>query len=176
LEDINTPKDNQNNSKDSKTIAKKVVEEIESNHPALLDGVTRKEEIVEAVINQCVEIKSFEYAELHQGPLPSPTTLKGYDDIVPDGAERIMKSFEVQSEHRQKIEKKVVNGQVNQSFIGQVMGFIIALLFLYAGFRLIIKGYEIHGTIISSIDIVGLVSVFVIGRQKKYKIKEKNNN
>jgi len=163
---------NQNKSDEEKSIAKQVVEDIDSTNPRLFNGIDKKEEIAQAVIHHCLSIKSFEYAEMHQGPLPSPKTLKAYGEIVEGGAERIMKSSEEQAEHRRRIERKVVNGQVNQSLVGQIMGFVIALLFLYAGFRLIMDGHEIYGTIISSIDIVGLVSVFVIGRQNKYKTKE----
>ena len=37
---------------------------------------------IEAVISHVIEH--------HSGPLPSPETLRQYNDIVPDGAERIM--------------------------------------------------------------------------------------
>lgn len=159
-------------SDEEKLMVKKAVEEIESANPEIFDGVSQKEEVVQAVIHHCLSIKSIEYAEMHQGPLPSPRTLKAYGEIVENGAERIMQSAEEQAEHRREIESKVINGQVNQSQIGQIMGFIIAILFLLVGFYLIIHEYEISGVIIASIDLVGLVSVFVIGRHKKYKMKE----
>ena len=104
--------------------------------------------------------------------MPSPRTLKGYEEILPGCAERIIKSFEIQSTHRQSLEKKVVKGQVNQSFIGQILGFIIALLFLLAGTHLIANDHDIAGAVISSLDIVGLVGIFVLRKYNRQKTKE----
>lgn len=52
------------------------------------------------------------YAEqVHLGPLPHPEIMKGYDMVVPGAAERILKMAETQSEHRQSIEKEVIQTQ-----------------------------------------------------------------
>ena len=42
------------------------------------------------------------------GPLPHPDIMKGYDDIVPGAAERILKMAENQQNHRFKLEEKIV--------------------------------------------------------------------
>jgi uncharacterized membrane protein len=43
------------------------------------------------------------------GPIPPPTLLAEYNKVVPNAAERILAMAEKQSEHRQFLEKKVIN-------------------------------------------------------------------
>ena len=166
-------KENKSNKDENlKSVAKKIVTDIQAKQPGLFDDIKnpeKKEEIIESVLGY-LHYQSIEYQEEHySGPLPPPTTLAGYESIVPGSAERILKSSEIQSEHRQYLEKKVIESQVGQSKSGQILGFIIAILFLLAGGYLILKGHDIAGTVLSSLDIVGLVSVFVIGRSKRMK-------
>ena len=40
------------------------------------------------------------------GPLPPPNIIKGYEDILPGAADRILSMAENQAKHRQEIEKK----------------------------------------------------------------------
>jgi len=46
----------------------------------------------------------------HIGPLPDPETLRAYDEIIPNGAERLMQLVERQSNHRQALESDRVAG------------------------------------------------------------------
>ena len=165
---------NQNNPKQElKSVSKQIIKDIDSTEPKLLHGIKNKREVVEGILSRTVKYECVEYSEMHQGPLPAPKVLNGYNEIIPNGAERIMASFESQSKHRQDIEKKVVNGQVNQSLLGQILGFAIAIFFLLGGGFLIVNGFVVSGTIISTLDIVGLVSVFVIGKYKREKSIDK---
>lgn len=41
--------------------------------------------------------------EHFEGPIPHPQILKKYNDIVPDGANRIFGEFEAESKHRREI-------------------------------------------------------------------------
>src|SRR5690242_17849317 len=45
----------------------------------------------------------------HQGPLPDPEALARYGEIIPDGANRIMKMAEEQAKHRIQLESSVIN-------------------------------------------------------------------
>ena len=67
------------------------------------------------------------------------------------------------------MEKTVIPEEQRQSGRGQIFGFIIAIAFLIASFVLILKGFGVYGTIIGSIDLVALVTVFVIGRNTQRK-------
>lgn len=102
--------------------------------------------------------------EMFKGPIPPPHFLQGYEEILPGSADRLIKMAEYQSAHRQEIEKIAISKQLNQSGRGQNYGFILAMTFLVAAFILIILGHETAGTIIGTVDLVALVSVFVIGK------------
>ena len=51
------------------------------------------------------------------------------------------------------------------SFMGLIAGFLIAVLFLLASWDLVKSGHEVAGTILGTIDLVALVTVFVTGRK-----------
>lgn len=109
-----------------------------------------------------------EYTEtFHAGPLPSPQTLLEYDNVVPGSAERIISMAERQAQHRQKLEKTVVTGGSLRSNAGLVFGFILSLSFLAASVYLVTQGYAWPGTALGTIDIVGLATVFVIGKREQ---------
>lgn len=101
------------------------------------------------------------------GPLPPPQLLSQYNDVVPNGAERLMKMAEVQQSHRQELEKTVVNGNVKAESRGQWMGLFISVAVITAGTYLAAIGRQITGGILVGVDVVALASVFVIGKQKQ---------
>lgn len=157
--------------KDIKQVAQALAKRIEAEKPELLEGFpeSRKEEITLELSEEAIKFVNergfFLYEEHHTGPLPAPRTLKQYDSIVRDGAERIMKTFEGQSQHRKDMEITVTKRQLNQSGTGQIMGFVIALVCIAAGLYLVINNHEAAGITLFSLDIVGLVSIFVVHKK-----------
>lgn len=112
-------------------------------------------------------------ASYFQGPLPPPSLLKQYNEIVGNGAERIFKRFEIQSEHRQFLERTAVTVQLRQSGRGQWFGLIISIFGLsLAGFMAYL-GHEIFASTLGTTTIIGLVAIFVAGKQTQRKDLEK---
>ena len=112
--------------------------------------------------------------KIHQGPLPDPETLRSYDEIIPNGADRVMTMTENQSNHRISIEDKVITGQLKESKLGQIFGVIIGLTAIICGTICILFDHQISGTIIGGVGLTGLVSVFVIGKtMQKRDLKNK---
>ncbi len=99
-----------------------------------------------------------------RGPLPSPEMLKEYEQALPGCAERIVSQFEKQAQHRMDMEKKVIPEDQRQSSVGQIFGFILALTFLLVAGILIYYDHDTAGTILGTVDLVALVSIFVIGK------------
>ena len=62
-------------------------------------------------------------AESYSGPLPPPVLLRGYDEIVENGAERIFRMAEQQAAHRQELERMLLGGQDRRASRGQWLGF-----------------------------------------------------
>ena len=112
----------------------------------------------------------------HSGPIPDPDTLERYDSIIPNGAERIMIMAEEQSKHRRMLEAQVVNEQTASSKRGQIFAALLAALLIGAGTWAFATGHdEVSGTIFG-ITVVGLVTVFVVGKkQEKKSLQSKSN-
>lgn len=108
-------------------------------------------------------------ARMFSGPIPSPDILKEYDDIIPNGAERILVMAEKQQEHRIEREKYLSTADVNLSIRGQIFAFILALVGFGCATAAILTGHEIGGTFIGSIDIVALTTVFIYGKKREEK-------
>ncbi len=98
------------------------------------------------------------------GPIPPPELLKGYEEVLNGSAERILRMAENQSKHRQEIEKLVITSQMKQTERGQYFGLGIGIFGLILGFVLTILGHSTVAGILFTTTIIGLVSVFVIGK------------
>jgi uncharacterized membrane protein len=102
-----------------------------------------------------------------QGPIPPPELLREYNEIVPNGADRIVRMAEAQSAHRIQLESTVINGDDKRANWGLFTGYTIGILIIVLSFILIMKGHDVSGTVLGSIDLVGLVSLFVLGRRSR---------
>jgi uncharacterized membrane protein len=115
-------------------------------------------------------IVSEEHAEFsmmrRSSPLPPPSELAAYNEIIPEGADRIMKMAEAQSAHRIKIETDVVGSQQGQESKGQIFGFIIAIVGLLCGTYAAISGQPLAGAGIAGTPLIGLVSIFLYSKHR----------
>ena len=112
------------------------------------DPPARKPEI-QAPANQQSEKKQRLIAEIEMmarvrfsGPLPPPDLLARYNEIIPNGAERIFAMAENQARHREKLETKVIEGNVSTQREGSWFAFILTLVALIGGMFLIYVGQE----------------------------------
>jgi uncharacterized membrane protein len=101
------------------------------------------------------------------GPIPPPELLSKYGEIIPNGADRILKMAENQSTHRQCIEKWAVIGGTILSYFGVLCAGIIALGTLYLGSQVIREGHVISGSIFAGSGLVGLVTAFIYGTRAR---------
>src|ERR1044072_4538655 len=106
-------------------------------------------------------------AEFHTGPIPSPDVLIRYNDAVPNAADRIIAMAENQSAHRIRMESQYQGNDHVRSIIGTVTGLIVAMAFLGGSVLLVMNGHGIEGTVLGSVDLIGLVSVFVYGTERR---------
>lgn len=109
------------------------------------------------------------------GPLPPPEVLKKFNEVVPGAAERIIKMAEGQFVHRVELEKKVINSDIDNSRLGLIFGFIIAIVGLIISFGLVVLGHQIVGTIFGGTTLLSLVSVFVYGTTSRKKERQQKN-
>ena len=101
----------------------------------------------------------------HAGPLPHPSILEQYDQVVPGGAERIFRQFELQAAHRQKIESAVVRSNTFAQRLGSVSASAIGLIGVGGGLFLVHEGRGIEGFAAFVTALGSLVGVYVYARK-----------
>ena len=99
----------------------------------------------------------------YSGPIPPPSMLSAYNAIIPDAANRILKMAENQAAHRMYLEKTVADGDTQRARLGLWVGLFVAIAFLAASTFLIYIGQAVAGTLLGTVDLVALVSVFAVG-------------
>lgn len=136
--------------------SEELAEEIEGElveNPAVLERLLERPQI-KMLISQ----SSF------RGPLPPPSMLREYNDIVKDGAERIMARSEKEQAHRHDLQNMTVGGNIDKDKRGQWMAFIITTLILLIATLFAWKGNTVFAGTLITIDLIGLASVFIMGR------------
>jgi len=111
-----------------------------------------------------IRIEKHESFSMRAGPLPDPSELDAYNQIIPNGADRIIKMAENQSAHRIEIETMVVKSQQRQAFAGQLFALILGLSGLGLATYAAVSGQPWFGSVIGGSTLVGLVSVFLYTR------------
>jgi uncharacterized membrane protein len=90
-----------------------------------------------------------------------------YNEVIANGAERIMAMAERQSIHRESLEAKVVAGNMASQARGSHYAFIICLVTIIGGFVLIGMGKSVIGVSAIIGSLATLASVFLIARREQ---------
>jgi uncharacterized membrane protein len=110
------------------------------------------------------------------GPLPPPDVLIKYNDAHPGAADRILKMAETQVEHRQGLERSVVEANCRVQKSGPIYGFVICMTAILGGVYLIRVGDNAYGLAAIISALASLAFVFVFGKRKQAKeLKEKSD-
>lgn len=119
-----------------------------------------------------------QHAEIHRsGPLPSPDDLALYNQIIPNGADRIMKMAENQAEHRQQLEKLALQSNTERSRTGQYLGFILNLVALLGFIYLTTTQSVIEGLIGTlSTLILGIIYYIVVYHARRKELEKASVN
>lgn len=104
---------------------------------------------------------------LYSGPLPPPEYIAAYKDVLPDAPERIFAMAEQEQKHRHNIENEVAMRTLRQRSTGQILGFVLALLFGVASFVLGLNGVVWLAGILGTSTVIGLAVIFVLNQQPK---------
>lgn len=109
------------------------------------------------------------------GPLPHPALLAKYNEVIPNGAERIMAMAERQSIHRESLEAQIVAENVASQKRGSIFAFIICLVALVGGFWLIATGKSADGLAAIISSLTALAGVFVYGKYQQSKERKEKS-
>ncbi|NMW18091.1 MAG: DUF2335 domain-containing protein [Chlorobiaceae bacterium] len=114
--------------------------------------------------------QSIEYSS---GPLPHPSILEGYNNIISGGAERIMAMAEKQLDHRIETESFVARETMSQRKRGQNYALVVSIFALSVSAILGVSGHETAATIIAGSQITALAAAFIV--EKTIPSREKPN-
>jgi uncharacterized membrane protein len=101
------------------------------------------------------------------GPIPHPDILAGYEKIVPGAAERIIQMAESEQKHRHCLENTALQADISEAKRGQILAFSIGSVVVAIGAYTAINGAPLGGGLIGGVGVAGLVSAFILGRNKK---------
>ncbi|MCK9385872.1 MAG: DUF2335 domain-containing protein [Nevskia sp.] len=101
------------------------------------------------------------------GPLPPPDMLAKYQEIIANGAERIMASTEREQAHRHYVDKALVDAEIATASRGQIMAFILALVCIAVALVLGLYSHDVLAGVIGGGTLVSVVTIFIVGRKNK---------
>jgi uncharacterized membrane protein len=79
------------------------------------------------------------------GPLPPPDILRAYGDVVDGGAERIVKQWERETQHRHDLESLMATAYIAGMTRAQWMAFIVILVIGIGGLVIVALGHAVVG-------------------------------
>lgn len=119
-------------------------------------------------------ISAFVKTEFLSAPLPPPNIMKGYDDIIPNGAERIMQMAEKEQDSQitertetRKDNKEIAFKKINLIKRGQYMGYSLAVILMGLATTFVFTGHENVALFLFGIGGVSLVGLFVKSTKEK---------
>ena len=121
-------------------------------------GAALQEQMLQQVVQQSVSFSS--------GPLPPAQELAELEKVHPGAAALIISVFESQSKHRQTLESTKLNADIASEKRGSWQGFGIAVIGLGIAGLLGYTGHDWAAGILGTVDLVSLVTVFVVGRRR----------
>lgn len=95
------------------------------------------------------------------GPLPPPSILEQFNDVVENGAERIVSAWEGETAHRQDMERRELSYFGRDSILGKVFAFIFVITALGGSLWAAVNGAEIFATVLGGGTIASVVWAFV---------------
>jgi hypothetical protein len=111
--------------------------------------------------------------ELRQGPIPDAEELARYGRAHPEAPAIILTEFRVQAAHRRRLElfaqameQRELEAAIASERLGTACGLLIAMVGFGCGTWLVSTGHGIEGTVIFGLDVVALVSAFILGRNR----------
>lgn len=103
------------------------------------------------------------------GPLPPPELLKGYNEVFAGWAERIVAMAERQAQHRQSLEKRVIESNCSAQSRAQWFTFVLALLVIGGGVYLLAQGRSLEGFAAIILALASLIAALIYGHTEQRK-------
>ncbi len=128
----------------------------------------QEDEKIEQIVKREVvaEIRKSEFS----GPIPPPSIIKGYEEVLPGAADRILSMAEEQAKHRQAMERKIVNTESRDSLLGILFAFSLGIGCIVAAIIVVIMVPQNSGAIAGSVfgvaGIGSIIATFIRGTRR----------
>lgn len=93
--------------------------------------------------------------------------LERYNQVLPDGANRIVSLAEGQMRHRQSLESAVIHGNVKAQTRAQIFAFALGMLAIGGGIWLIASGMNVEGLASVIAALAAYTGVFIYGKREQ---------
>ena len=103
------------------------------------------------------------------GPIPHPDIMRGYEEVLPGSADRILSLAEKEAEHRRALENKSMNADSRDSLMGIICATIISIGALIAGSVIVWNSSDAGGAIAGTLFGVSGISGVIIAMIKRTK-------
>jgi uncharacterized membrane protein len=114
----------------------------------------------------------------HHGPLPHSSEIRAYDQAYKGAAKILFENFDEQSKHRRKMEELTIRAEAyerdraiqleaEEIRRGQYLAFGCVVLFVALASFAFYRNHSWAGSVFALCGIGGIVSTFVIGRNKR---------
>lgn len=114
------------------------------------DGVER--------IDQPEESDHYGVMAQWEGPLPPPSIVKAFDEVVEHGAERIFRMAEKEQEHRHLMERTAAETESKAFSRGQVFGFAVSFASIVGA----VAAAALHAPVAVPVALVGIPMAGVV--------------
>lgn len=99
------------------------------------------------------------------GPLPAPSQLEHFNEVVPGAAERIIRMAEQEGEHSRQVQLIAVKAASRAQLIGQIFALAIAGGGLVAAYFLAMAGHDAVAVVVAGTTITTVVAAFLQARK-----------
>lgn len=98
------------------------------------------------------------------GALPPPGALREFDELIPNGAERIMQLTEKETAHRISYEDRALTANIGESRRGQWLGAGISLVALFCGIGAVALGSPYVAVAFLGVPVFSIIQAIVTTR------------
>lgn len=103
--------------------------------------------------------------EHFSGPLPPPSILRQYDEVLPGAAERLIAMAEREQQFSHDIAKSSLQAEVDESRRGSRGALIVSISAFAASVLLGLVGAHVAAATVGGTTVVGLATAFILGRK-----------
>lgn len=109
------------------------------------------------------------------GPIPPPEIVRGYNEVIPDGGERLFKQFELEAAHRRSVQSRAQTHNLIVALSGRAAALLFALASLGVAVLALNRNYPWVAVAFGSGTIALVVAAFtgVLGQRKQPTRSEK---